>query len=113
MKALHVSRVRAVQLAMTAVSCALLQACSGGDNSVGPQAKPVNTVSVALAASQVQVGNTTQATATLRDADGATLTGRTIAWSSSSNAVATVDQNGLVTGVASGNVQITATSETK
>src|SRR3989449_1259723 len=39
------------------------------------------------------------------------LSGRTIAWSSGSPAVATVSASGLVTGVAAGSVTITATSE--
>lgn len=59
------------------------------------------------------IGNTTQLTATARSAAGAVLTGRPITWSSSAAAVATVDANGVVTGVAAGTASVTATSEGK
>jgi hypothetical protein len=53
-----------------------------------------------------------QLVATLRDAGGATLTGRVVTWTSSNNGVATVSGAGLVTGVTVGGpVTITATSE--
>lgn len=73
----------------------------------------VATVTVALASSSLNPGQTTQATATLRDANNNVLTGRTISWSSSNQGVATVSASGLVTAVAAGSAQITATSETK
>jgi alpha-tubulin suppressor-like RCC1 family protein len=60
----------------------------------------------------VQVGGTTTLTATPRDANNAALTGRTIAWSTSAAAVATV-ANGVVTAVSAGSAVITATSEGK
>jgi uncharacterized protein YjdB len=74
---------------------------------------PVATVVVALAASSVTVGQSTQATATLKDANGNTLTGRTVTWSSNNTAVATVSSAGLVNALAAGSAQITATSEGK
>src|SRR5207247_10306416 len=52
--------------------------------------------------------------ATLKDAGGNTLTGRTVVWTSSSTSAATVNSSsGLVTGVAAGTATITATSESK
>lgn len=72
---------------------------------------PVQTVVVAPAADTVAVGGERPHTATLRDAGGALLTGRTIAWSSSNVAVATVTSTGTVTGRAPGNATIAATSE--
>jgi uncharacterized protein YjdB len=72
---------------------------------------PVATVTVTLASSSIQVGQTTSATATLRDASGNVLTGRTVSWSSSNSAVATVSSTGTVTGVSAGTATITATSE--
>jgi trimeric autotransporter adhesin len=73
---------------------------------------PVAAVSVTLTASSVQVGNTTQATAELRDARGNVLTGRTVVWSSGTPGVATVNATtGLVTAVSVGTASITATSE--
>ncbi|HEX2602232.1 MAG TPA: Ig-like domain-containing protein, partial [Gemmatimonadaceae bacterium] len=51
--------------------------------------------------------------ATIRDASGAVLTGRSLAWSSDNTAVATVNGSGLVTAVATGTASITGTSEGK
>ena len=73
---------------------------------------PVATVVVSPSAPSVQAGLTVQLTATPQDANGNPLTGRTVTWASGTPAVATVDANGLVTGVAAGGpVTITATSE--
>src|SRR5437588_1545446 len=72
---------------------------------------PVATVTVAPATASVQVGLTVQLTATTKDANGNTLTGRTVTWSSGNTGVATVSSSGLVTGVAAGSATITATSE--
>jgi len=72
---------------------------------------PVASVSVSLAASTVVAGQTTQATATLRDASNNVLTGRAITWTSSNPSVATVSSSGVVTSVAAGSAQISATSE--
>jgi uncharacterized protein YjdB len=52
-------------------------------------------------------------TATLRDASGNVLTGRSVAWSSSNIQVATVTQSGVVTAQKSGDATITAASEGK
>lgn len=74
---------------------------------------PVSTVAVSLAESTVRVGQTTQASAVTRDADGNFLAGRTIAWSTSDAAVATVSASGVVTAVRPGTARIVATSEGK
>lgn len=56
--------------------------------------------------------STLQLTATTRDASNNVLTGRTVTWTSSNTAAATVSSStGLVTGVAAGSTLITATSE--
>jgi hypothetical protein len=73
--------------------------------------KPVAEVEVTPAAAYVYAGTTLQLMATPRDAQGDPLTGRTVTWSSSDNAIATVDDYGLVTGVDYGDATITATSE--
>jgi uncharacterized protein YjdB len=52
-------------------------------------------------------------TVTLKDANGNTLTGRSVTWSSSNTNVATVNQSGVVTAQNPGNATITATSEGK
>jgi Bacterial Ig-like domain (group 2) len=72
---------------------------------------PVATVTVSLGTSTLLVGQTTQATAVLKDASGHVLTGRIITWTSANTGVATVSSTGLVTGVAAGTATITATSE--
>jgi hypothetical protein len=74
---------------------------------------PVSTLTVVLNSSSLNVGQTTQAIATLKDSVGNALTGRTIAWSSGSTAVATVDGSGMVTAKSAGSAVITATSEGK
>lgn len=72
---------------------------------------PVATVTVAPAAPIVPVGTTVQLAATVKDAGGNVLTGRSVTWISSDPTIASVGTNGLVTGVAVGAVTITATSE--
>src|SRR5262249_50273356 len=72
---------------------------------------PVATVTVALAKNSLTVGGQTQATATLRDASGAVLSGRTITWSSSRTSIASVSSAGLVTARSTGVANIVATSE--
>src|SRR5438034_1080199 len=71
----------------------------------------VASVTVSPATASVQAGQRVQLTANPKDANGNPLTGRTVTWSSSNPTVATVDPNGLVTGVTAGSATITATSE--
>ncbi len=91
--------------------CSAIAGCGGGDSNT-PQV-PVATVSISPNPIQVQVGSTVQLEATLSDADGNELTGRTVAWSSTAVSTATVDQNGLVEGLAEGSANIQAESEGK
>jgi hypothetical protein len=72
---------------------------------------PVASVTVTPSSGTVQVASTLQLTATLRDDEGNVLTGRTVVWTTGSAAVARVTSGGLVQGVATGQVTITATSE--
>src|SRR6266571_2724918 len=74
---------------------------------------PVASVTVSPAPASVQAGQTVQLTATPKDANGNTLTGRTITWASSPSSIAGVNGSGLVAGVAVGSATITATSEGK
>ncbi len=76
-----------------------------------PPPAPVASVTVTLAASTRNPGQTTQATAVTLDANNNVLTGRVITWVSGTPAVATVSSTGLVTAVAVGTAQISATSE--
>ncbi len=72
---------------------------------------PVATVAVSPTTSGITVGGTQTYAATLKDAAGNTLTGRTVSWTSNNAAMATVSSNGLVTAVVVGSATITATSE--
>jgi uncharacterized protein YjdB len=74
---------------------------------------PVASVSVSPTSSTVLVGATLQLTASLLDASGRPLTGRTVTWSSADQNTATVSAGGLVRGRAKGITTITTTSEGK
>jgi len=74
------------------------------------QATILRSVTVAPATLLLAVGAKQQMTATLRDAAGAIITGRTVAWSSSNPTVAAVDAaTGLVTAATTGVASIFAT----
>lgn len=68
----------------------------------------VASVDVSPASTSTQVGDSVQLTATPKDATGAPISGRYIAWLSNNTLVARVSPTGLVTGVAEGTVTITA-----
>jgi uncharacterized protein YjdB len=74
---------------------------------------PVASVTVSPAPASVTVGQTVQLTATPKDANGNSLTGRVVTWTTSDAAVATVSASGLVSGLVVGTATITATSEEK
>src|SRR5262249_12567825 len=93
------------------IVAAMIAAAACGSDSTTPPA--VASVTVTLAAPTVFVGATTQATAKVVDASGATLTDRTVPWSSTNQAVAAASASGLVTGVAPGTGPTTATAEGK
>jgi len=69
----------------------------------------ISSVSVSVASSSIAVGDSTRATAILRDRRGRVATNGTVAWSSSNSAVATVSSSGLVRGVSAGTASIIAT----
>lgn len=73
--------------------------------------RDVASVSLLPAAVSIRVGATTALEARPLDAEGNLLGGRTITYTTSNAAVATVSSTGVVTGVAPGNATITATSE--
>ena len=74
---------------------------------------PVASVILTSHVDTLAPGSTKQLNATVRDAAGTTLEGRGISWSTSNPAVATVSQSGLVTSVAEGSADITATAQFK
>ena len=82
-----------------------------GSASIAVTVVPVATASVSPATASAPVGQTVQLTATLKDASGNVLSGRTISWASDNSGVATVSGTGLVAAVSPGSATITATSE--
>lgn len=92
--------------AILAVS--LLPAC-GGDPGTGPGSDPTAAASITVSPGRVHLmpGLTWTATAQALSSDGRATT-RPITWSSSDPGVATVDPEGLVSGVASGIATVTA-----
>ncbi len=85
---------------------------AGTDSTAPPQSAAVSSVSVTGAAA-LEVGETTQLNAVLKDASGNALGGRTVLWSTSSSTIASVSETGLVTAVAPGSVTITASADGK
>ena len=82
-----------------------------GSAAITVRAVPVASVSVTPTSATTVVGQSVSLTAVPRDAAGNPLTGRVVGWASSDNAIATVSSSGVVTGVASGTVTITASSD--
>jgi uncharacterized protein YjdB len=76
---------------------------------------PITVASIEIAAvnTTVQVGQTQQLNAIVKGSNGATLTDRSVTWSSADTTVATVSQSGVVNALKPSVVAITATSEGK
>jgi uncharacterized protein YjdB len=72
---------------------------------------PVASVTVGEGIVVLMVGQTRQLVATLKDANGNTLSGRTVTWFSSDPSIATVTATGLVAGIKQGSATVTATVE--
>jgi uncharacterized protein YjdB len=83
----------------------VLAACVGGGST------PQTSVTVTPTQANVMVGQQIQLTATIKDASGAVLSGRTVIWTSSNDAIATVDAAGLVKALALGQATIAAGSD--
>lgn len=96
---------------LTAVAAAVMFSSCASDGGTGP-APVVALVEVSGAPTEgvVLQGATAQLTAVAKTATGTVLE-RPITWQSSDNSIATVSPTGLVTGVAAGPVDITATAE--
>ena len=77
----------------------------------GPLALPAVTITVTPDRLTLPIRATVSLAATVRDADGRTLTDRTISWVSAAPEIATVSPTGVVTALAVGTATITAHSE--
>lgn len=74
-----------------------------------PPVAQVKSVTLSPANATLQVAQTVQLAATIKDSNGQAMTGQSITWTSSASAVATVSPNGQVVGVAAGTATIRAT----
>jgi uncharacterized protein YjdB len=84
-----------------------------GTTNVHVMQKPVATVSVSPASVAVLPGQQMQLTASTYDVKGNKLSGRTVTWTSSNTAIATVSASGMVTAVATGKADVTALADGK
>ena len=71
---------------------------------------PVASVTIVPANPSVVLGQTATLSATVRDGQGNVLNGRSVTWSSSTPAVASISASGVLTGVSLGSTTITALS---
>jgi glucose/arabinose dehydrogenase len=90
---------------------ALVSGCGGDDGGGNVEPTPVTEVTVTTPDPSIEVGQTVQLTATARDSRNLVVEGKSFEWTSSDQAVATVTPTGVVTGVAEGSAQITATTD--
>ena len=104
--------LRASDSVLAAVLLAII-GCGGGggDKTSGPSRTPVATVTVSPSTASLIVGATQQLAASPQDAAGAALSGRTVTWSTSDAAKATVSSSGLVSAQAIGSASIIANCE--
>ncbi len=107
MRSLSRTRPALVFAAMALISTA---GCNDDPTSV-PQ--PVASVSIQAVAEPLMVGATLRLTVVALDVTGEIVTGRPVGWSSSDEAVATVNAEGVATGLAEGQAVITAECEGK
>jgi uncharacterized protein YjdB len=95
---------------------ATISATSGGKSAnavVTVTLIPVAAVTVTPGSASLVAGAATPLAAAVTDANGNVLSGRAVAWTSANTSIATVSDQGLVTGVAAGTTTVTATSEGK
>ncbi len=88
----------------------ILSGCGGGSDGTAPPV-PIATVTIEPSTATLFVGGSQTLTATLRDAAGNALSGRTVTWNTTNAAVATVSPAGVVTAVSLGSAVISATAE--
>lgn len=84
-------------------SLALVAACKSGE--ITDPSITTNVV-VSSTPTQIAVGETAQATAIVKDQNGNPLSGKTIAWTSLNESIATVTSAGLIRGIAPGSATI-------
>jgi hypothetical protein len=108
-----VTGVAAGQATISATSEGKVGAASVTVTTVPASTTPVASVAIYPAGTTLLPAQTWQLTGTTKDATGKVLDGRTVTWSSSNTAAATVSAAGVVTAVGTGSAVMTATSEGK
>lgn len=108
--ALPIAVPRRLTLMISTATLAVFAAC-GGDSAT--KVVPVESVTVTAPTTNLVPDETVQLQYSAKDASGNSLTDRSVAWSSSSNAIATVSASGLVTAITPGSASITATVDGK
>ncbi|MGQ0539573.1 MAG: Ig-like domain-containing protein, partial [Gemmatimonadaceae bacterium] len=91
-------------------------ASSGGKSAsaaITVTARPVTLVRVTPGSATIAVGASTTLQAEALDASGARVLGKTVFWTSSSDAIAVVSANGVVAGISPGSVTISATVDSR
>ncbi len=90
---------------------AVLVSCGGGSDSSGPapSSNTVTTVTVSASSASLQVGQAVQFSAEARNSKGELVSAGQATWSVSPTSVATINSNGLVTAIAAGTANVTAT----
>lgn len=103
-----------VRFAVGSLALVVLAGCGGGGGGDGtmppPQVASVAITSPSTGPTFATLGRTAQLVAEARNSSGTAISGVTISWSSSDNAVATVSGSGLVTAAANGAAQIRASA---
>ena len=88
-------------------------ACGGGSDVTGPSgggSTAVASVSLNQTSASIAIGASLTLVATVRDAQGNSITSGTTSWSSSDSTIAAVSSSGVVTGKSTGSATITASS---
>jgi uncharacterized protein YjdB len=92
----------------TQVATAAVEGLESGSLSATATAPPISEISISPADPFLEVGGTTQLTATALTAEAIELLGIVFSWISSDPTTVSVDQNGLVTGIQAGTATISA-----
>jgi plastocyanin len=101
--------MRTARVMLVGALAAMAVACGGSDDGGGGTAPAVfTTLAVEPAAPTVVIGATQTLTATARDQNNGAMSGLAVTYTSANQAVATVTNAGVVTGVAAGTARITA-----
>lgn len=104
------TRAAAPWLALLVVGCSSAVDGNAGVTSTGP-ASSVASVQMGMIQASVPVGGTVQLQASPKSSSGTSVAARSVLWASDAPAVATVNQNALVTGVSAGTAHVTVTMD--